>query len=106
MLTKSPSQITDFSTLSSKQFKELISIEQTISTNPLNQLTIDGKSPICDLLSKIKSNEQFLSNLYNLNANELVSIKQLITGYRESAFYLLKSASELEFLLFQQQQQN
>lgn len=74
----------------SNRLKELLSIDQLIanSTAPLNQL-ID-KSASGELVAKVKSNEQFLANLYNLSSCELIAIKQLITGYRESAAFLLK----------------
>jgi hypothetical protein len=38
-----------------------------------------------------------------LNVTELATVRQLITGYRESAAFLLRSADELEQLLIQQQ---
>jgi hypothetical protein len=40
-----------------------------------------------------------------LNVTEAVAVKQLITGYREAAAFLLRSADELEQLLVNQQQQ-
>jgi non-homologous end joining protein Ku len=42
---------------------------------------------------------------HKLNQAEMAAVKQLITGYRESAAFLLRSADELEQLLLQQQQQ-
>lgn len=41
---------------------------------------------------------------HNLNVTEAVAVKQLITGYREAAAFLLRSADELEQLLLNQQQ--
>lgn len=38
-----------------------------------------------------------------LNAVEVAAVRQLITGYRESAAFLLRSADELENLLIHQQ---
>lgn len=38
----------------------------------------------------------------SLNQSEVVAVKQLIAGYRESAAFLLRSADELEQLLLQQ----
>lgn len=38
-----------------------------------------------------------------LNAVEVAAVRQLITGYRESAAFLLRSADELENLLVHQQ---
>lgn len=37
-----------------------------------------------------------------LNTSEIGSVRQLVTGYRESAAFLLRSADELEQLLVQQ----
>ena len=39
---------------------------------------------------------------YSLNPDEMAAVKQLISGYRESAAFLLRSALELEHLLLQQ----
>ncbi|KAI1287573.1 Nucleolar protein 4 [Halotydeus destructor] len=39
---------------------------------------------------------------YSLNPGEMAAVKQLISGYRESAAFLLRSADELENLLIQQ----
>lgn len=41
-------------------------------------------------------------SIYSLNPGEMAAVKQLISGYRESAAFLLRSADELENLLFQQ----
>lgn len=40
---------------------------------------------------------------HKLNTAEMAAVRQLITGYRESAAFLLRSADELETLLIQQQ---
>ncbi|XP_022900682.1 nucleolar protein 4 isoform X2 [Onthophagus taurus] len=40
---------------------------------------------------------------HKLNTGEMAAVRQLITGYRESAAFLLRSADELEQLLIQQQ---
>lgn len=40
---------------------------------------------------------------HKLNTGEMAAVRQLITGYRESAAFLLRSADELEQLLLQQQ---
>lgn len=40
---------------------------------------------------------------HKLNTGEMAAVRQLITGYRESAAFLLRSADELEHLLLQQQ---
>jgi hypothetical protein len=36
---------------------------------------------------------------HKLNGTEMAAVRQLITGYRESAAFLLRSADELEHLL-------
>lgn len=41
---------------------------------------------------------------HKLSGGEMTAVRQLITGYRESAAFLLRSADELEQLLLQQQQ--
>lgn len=41
---------------------------------------------------------------HNLNVTEAAAVKQLITGYREAAAFLLRSADELEQLLINQPQ--
>uniref|UniRef100_A0A182F272 Nucleolar protein 4 helical domain-containing protein n=1 Tax=Anopheles albimanus TaxID=7167 RepID=A0A182F272_ANOAL len=40
---------------------------------------------------------------HKLNSAEITAVKQLVTGYRESAAFLMRSADELENLLLQQQ---
>lgn len=39
---------------------------------------------------------------FSLNPSEMAAVKQLISGYRESAAFLLRSADELEQLLLRQ----
>lgn len=39
---------------------------------------------------------------YSLTASEVAAVKQLVSGYRESAAFLLRSADELENLLLSQ----
>lgn len=39
---------------------------------------------------------------HKLNPTEMAAVRQLITGYRESAAFLLRSAEELEQLLLSQ----
>ncbi|XP_046738531.1 nucleolar protein 4-like isoform X2 [Diprion similis] len=48
----------------------------------------------------MKSTKPLVS--HKLNAAEMAAVRQLITGYRESAAFLLRSADELEQLLLQQ----
>lgn len=40
---------------------------------------------------------------HKLSSSEITAVKQLVTGYRESAAFLLRSAEELEQLLLNQQ---
>ena len=53
------------------------------------------------LVPALKAKEQLMANIFknNLKPNELIAVRQLISGYRESAAYLLRSAQELEGLL-------
>lgn len=39
---------------------------------------------------------------HKLNSSEINAVRQLVTGYRESAAFLLRSADELETLLLNQ----
>ena len=79
-------RLTELNSLTNnKQLRELLSVEQLVST-PLNQLAIEAnKSATCDLVARIKSNERFLTNLCNLSAKELIQIRQLITGRRSNS---------------------
>jgi len=43
---------------------------------------------------------------HKLNTAEMLAVRQLVTGYRESAAFLLRSADELEQLLLQQHSSN
>ncbi|PSN37028.1 hypothetical protein C0J52_26646 [Blattella germanica] len=65
--------------------------------NPLFPTPQFGSGPT-DLSMKTKP---LLS--HKLNTAEMAAVRQLITGYRESAAFLLRSADELEQLLLQQQ---
>lgn len=51
-------------------------------------------------LSMKPSSKPLLS--HKLSGAEMAAVRQLITGYRESAAFLLRSAEELEQLLMQQ----
>lgn len=70
----------------------------TIFTNFSCSFTLIGDSGPTDLSMKSKP---LLT--HKLNPTELATVRQLITGYRESAAFLLRSADELEQLLIQQQ---
>jgi len=58
-----------------------------------NQSNVIQNGPSPDVLRK-----QPLLN-HKLNATEIAAVRQLVTGYRESAAFLLRSADELEHLL-------
>jgi len=58
-----------------------------------------GETGPTDLSMKSKP----LLTTQKLNTTELATVRSLITGYRESAAFLLRSADELEQLLIQQQ---
>ena len=51
----------------------------------------------------VKASLTSKQNRPTLNAVEVAAVRQLITGYRESAAFLLRSADELENLLIHQQ---
>lgn len=53
-----------------------------------------------DLSMKTTSTKPLLS--HKLSSTEMIAVRQLITGYRESAAFLLRSADELEQLLINQ----
>ncbi|XP_065340914.1 nucleolar protein 4 isoform X4 [Cloeon dipterum] len=65
---------------------------------PYNMVTTNGPTDL-----SMKSSKPLLN--HKLNQAEMAAVRQLITGYRESAAFLLRSADELEQLLLQQQQQ-
>ena len=69
--------------------KYVVVVLQNIVLN--NRNLISG--PSMDSLKK-----QPLLN-HKLNATEIGAVRQLVTGYRESAAFLLRSADELEHLL-------
>lgn len=54
------------------------------------------------LSSSSSSNSRASPLPHKLNAAEILAVRQLVTGYRESAAFLLRSADELEQLLLQQ----
>jgi len=58
-----------------------------------NQSNVIQNGPSADVLRK-----QPLLN-HKLNPTEIAAVRQLVTGYRESAAFLLRSADELEHLL-------
>lgn len=53
-----------------------------------------------DLSMKNTTTKPLLS--HKLSSTEMIAVRQLITGYRESAAFLLRSADELEQLLINQ----
>lgn len=64
------------------------------TTNPLHGVTSSST------LSATSNKSSLLS--HKLSGAEVGAVRQLITGYRESAAFLLRSADELETLLIQQ----
>ena len=71
-------------------------LPQSKSTKQFHEcffLSILFIGPSADVLRK-----QPLLN-HKLNATEIAAVRQLVTGYRESAAFLLRSADELEHLL-------
>ena len=68
-----------------------MSFKSLIKQNYNFYFTFSG--PNADVLRK-----QPLLN-HKLNATEIAAVRQLVTGYRESAAFLLRSADELEHLL-------
>lgn len=66
-------------------------------------LTISSSTGPTDLSMKRNVSGQNNSPIkHSLNPSEMMAVKQLIAGYRESAAFLLRSADELEQLLLQQ----
>lgn len=67
---------------------------------------VSGINKVNGILSGLDANlrmkEEGSPSIYSLNPGEMAAVKQLISGYRESAAFLLRSADELENLLFQQ----
>lgn len=59
----------------------------------LGPTDLSMKKGICSQANNVK---------HSLNPSEVIAVKQLIAGYRESAAFLLRSADELEQLLLQQ----
>ena len=68
------------------------------------QRSTDAVSPVSsgptDLSMKTTATKPLLS--HKLSSTEMIAVRQLITGYRESAAFLLRSADELEQLLINQ----
>ncbi|XP_026682127.1 nucleolar protein 4-like isoform X1 [Diaphorina citri] len=65
------------------------------SMNTTTGVTTNGPTDL-----SMKPTKPLLS--HKLNPTEMAAVRQLITGYRESAAFLLRSADELEQLLLQQ----
>ena len=64
-------------------------------TNGGNGITVGGGGPVT--LEALKKAGPLLN--HKLNTTEMTAVRQLITGYRESAAFLLRSADELEHLI-------
>lgn len=76
-----------------------INTTSSSSSHPLG-ITTFGSSPASTSTATGNSKPLILS--HKLSTNEIAAVRQLITGYRESAAFLLRSADELESLLLQQ----
>lgn len=63
--------------------------------------TLQPQQPIQQQQQQQTSRPPILS--HKLNSSEITAVRQLVTGYRESAAFLLRSADELEQLLLNQQ---
>lgn len=70
------------------------------STNAATALGLNSSSSGVSHGSQSSAKPLLLS--HKLNTAEMAAVRQLITGYRESAAFLLRSADELETLLLQQ----
>lgn len=80
----------------------------TVYTQP--QPTAQPQPPIPNGIGLVPSNGQMDASVkkgpllnHKLNGTEMTAVRQLITGYRESAAFLLRSADELEHLIQMQQ---
>ncbi|XP_054721858.1 nucleolar protein 4-like [Uloborus diversus] len=73
----------------------------TSSTNGHSSSITNSSNGPTDLSMK-KNNSPNSTAKHSLNPSEVIAVKQLIAGYRESASFLLRSADELEQLLLQQ----
>lgn len=68
---------------------------------PLSQQSQSSLMPQTQTQTQTVARPPLLS--HKLNASEITAVRQLVTGYRESAAFLLRSADELEQLLLNQQ---
>lgn len=66
-------------------------------TNIFVRLTISGAADL-----RVKKSMTTPQPKCSLNVSEVTAVRQLISGYRESAAFLMRSAEELEQLLLQQ----
>ncbi|XP_055712835.1 nucleolar protein 4 isoform X2 [Phlebotomus papatasi] len=114
--TTSATSVTDTKTINTTQNENGISTntlyraDYSINSNTYNPRTnnyqnfFNNNTPSnvpTDLSMKQPQRPPILS--HKLNATEMNAVRQLVTGYRESAAFLLRSADELEILLQQQQ---
>nr|SVE76361.1 EOG090X05H5 [Daphnia longispina] len=105
----SPGQITNL-------FRPAFGPYQRSSSNTFPQLPVQVNQGPTDLSTKSRPTPAIFApptsnglssrssplQPHKLNAAEILAVRQLVTGYRESAAFLLRSADELEQLLHQQ----
>ena len=72
-------------------------------TGPTLPTDLSTKSRSTGTINGLSSTSTHGSLPHKLNSAEMLAVRQLINGYRESASFLLRSADELEQLLHNQQ---
>ena len=83
--------------------RSLIAIRFRLLAGPTDLSTKSRPSPLLSTSNGTTNSSSRTSPLpHKLNAAEMLAVRQLVTGYRESAAFLLRSADELEQLLHQQ----
>jgi hypothetical protein len=85
-----------------EQYQSLLSSNATSNNNNNSTTTTGNVMPASGACATDLSMKRQLLP-HKLNTAEIVAVKQLVTGYRESAAFLMRSADELENLLVQQQ---
>lgn len=77
---------------------------RVVMTANSSVISPSSSSPSASDHPPLSSSSAFVSphQRYSLNPGEVAAVKQLISGYRESAAFLLRSADELEQLLLRQ----
>ncbi|KAF8785974.1 Nucleolar protein 4-like like protein [Argiope bruennichi] len=77
-------------------------VPNTTTNGHTSSITSVSNGPTDLSMKKSTSNQLGSPVKHSLNPSEVIAVKQLIAGYRESAAFLLRSADELEQLLLQQ----